>query len=313
MRNKLWRLGIFCLISVMAVSLLAACVPPAEEMASFPIEVTDQLGRVVKLERIPERIISLAPSNTEMLFALGLAGRVVGVTDYCNYPPEAEEKPSVGGFSTPDLERIIAFSPDLLLAASIHEKDIIPELEKRGLAVLALTPETLGEVIESINLIGEAAGKEKEASNLVTSLEARMEAVTDKTASLPYTERPKVLFVTWHDPLWTVGSETLVNELIEKAGGVNLARELSGHQVINLEVVVEGNPDVIIAITGHGDAKDIPFEWAQTESRLKETSARQGGRIYQIDADTATRPGPRIVDGLEKFAEFINPELFKGD
>ncbi len=265
------------------------------------------------MEKIPERIISLAPSNTEMLFALGLADKVVGVTDYCNYPPEAQEKPSIGGFSTPDLERIIALSPDLLLAASIHEKDIIPEFEKRGLTVLALAPETLGEVIASINLIGEAAGREKGASTLVTSLELRMEAVTGKTAGLSPTERPKVLFVTWHDPLWTAGSETLVNELIEKAGGVNIARELSGHQVISLEVVVEDNPDVIIAITGHGDARDLPFEWAQTEPRLKETSARHGGRIYQIDTDTATRPGPRIVDGLEKFAGFIHPELFKED
>ena len=303
-----------CLLVLLTLFLLISlsCTSPPASEAPSPIEITDQLGRVVKLDKIPERIISLAPSNTEILFALGLADKVVAVTDYCNYPPEAQEKPSIGGYSTPDLEKIIALSPDLLLADSIqHAKETIPELERRGLAVIALGPKTLDEVMEAINIVGKAAGREKEASNLVNDLAARMKVVTDKTADLSPAERPKVLFVTWHDPLWTAGSGTLINELIDKAGGVNLAREISGHQVISLEVVVAEDPDVIIAITGHGDARDLPFQWAQTEPRLKETSARKSGRVYQIDADIATRSGPRIVMALEQFAEFIHPELFK--
>lgn len=303
-----------CLLVLLTLFLLISlsCTSPPASEAPSPIEITDQLGRVVKLDKIPERIISLAPSNTEILFALGLADKVVAVTDYCNYPPEAQEKPSIGGYSTPDLEKIIALSPDLLLADSIqHAKETIPELERRGLAVIALGPKTLDEVMEAINIVGKAAGREKEASNLVNDLAARMKVVTDKTADLSPAGKPKVLFVTWHDPLWTAGSGTLINELIDKAGGVNLAREISGHQVISLEVVVAEDPDVIIAITGHGDARDLPFQWAQTEPRLKETSARKSGRVYQIDADIATRSGPRIVLALEQFAEFIHPELFK--
>jgi len=304
---KLMRLGI-CII---LVSLIVACAPPAEEAVPFSMEVTDQLGRVVKLEKVPERIISLAPSNTEILFALGLGYKVVGVSDYCNYPPEVQEKPSIGGFSTPNIEEVVALAPDLILATSIHEKRIISQLEEKGMTVFALNPKTLDEVLESITLVGEVTGKEDEASHLVTDMKRRIKAVTDKTDNLPEAQRLKVLFITWHDPLWTAGAETLVSELIRKAGGVNLAQELSGHQVIKLEIVVGENPDVIIAVSGHGEARSLPFEWAQTEPRLRETSARKDGRVYQIDANIATRPAPRIVDGLEKFAEFIHPELFK--
>ena len=312
MKGKLCRVVVLCLVSAVMLSPFAGCQAPAEETAPSPIEITDQLGRLVKLDEIPQKIVSLAPSNTEILFALGLGDKVVGVTDYCNYPPEAQEKPSIGDYSTPNIEEVIALSPDLILADAIaHEKEVVPELEKRGLAVIALDPETLDEVMEAINIIGKATGSEEEASNLVSDLAARIKTVTDKTASLPQAERPKVFFITWHDPLWTAGSGTLINELIEKAGGVNIARELSGHQVINLEVVVAEDPDVIITLIGHADTENPSFEWAQTESRLDETSARKNGRIYEIDADIATRPGPRIVDALEQFAEFIHPELFK--
>jgi iron complex transport system substrate-binding protein len=304
-----------CLLILCSLCLLASlsCASPLASKSPAPIEVTDQLGRVVKLDKIPERIISLAPSNTEVLFALGLGDKVVGVTDFCDYPPEAQTKPSIGGYSTPDMEKIIALAPDLLVADAIqHEKETIPELERRGLAVIALGPKTLDEVLASINIVGKATGKEKEASRLVKDLTARIKAVTGKTAGLSPAEKPKVLFVTWHDPLWTAGSGTLINELIEKAGGVNIAQGLSGYQVISLEEVVAADPDVIITLTGHG-VGNLGFEWAQTEPRLKGTSALKNGRVYQIYADIAARSSPRIVIALEEFAEFFHPELFKKD
>jgi len=127
-------------------SIFVACTPPAEDEVSFAIEVTDQLGRVVKLEKIPERIISLVPGNTEILFALGLSDKVVGVTEYCDYPPEAQEKPKVGGFSTPNIEEVVALSPDLIIATQRHEASIIPALEGKGLTVFALHPKTLDAV-----------------------------------------------------------------------------------------------------------------------------------------------------------------------
>ncbi|MBA7541930.1 Vitamin B12-binding protein [subsurface metagenome] len=293
MRSKLWKLGALCLVSVMLVGLFVACTPSkeVEEAASFPIEVTDQLGRVVKLEKIPERIISLAPSNTEILFALGLGDRVVAVTDYCDYPPEAQAKPKIGGYTTTNIEKVVALSPDLVLAAYLQEKRIIPALEGKGLTIFALDPKTLDEVLESITLVGEVTGKGEEASQLVAGMRNRIKAVTAKTDNLPAAQRPTVFYLTWHDPLRTTGSGTRHDELIQKAGGINIARDLfTGYAAISLE--------------------DSPFQYVRTEPRLRNVDARINHRVYKILVDLAGRPGPRIVDGLELLAKYIHPEIF---
>jgi iron complex transport system substrate-binding protein len=311
MKSKPCRLGVFFLVLVIVLALLAACTPPPKEVPPSTGEVTDQLGRVVKLDGIPQRIVSLAPSNTEILFALGLADKVVAVTDYCDYPSEAKEKPSIGGFSTPNIEELVALSPDLILATSIHEKRIIPQLEGKGITVFALNPKTLDEVLEAINLVGEITGEEEEASGLVAEMEHRIKVVTDKTGGLPEGQRPRVFYIVWHDPLMASGSETLQDDLIDKAGGINIARDLTGYADISLEVAIAANPEVMIAGGGHGSGEDLTFQFAKTEPRLKDIDARQNNRVYMVDSDLVSRPGPRIVDGLEEFAEFIHPELFK--
>jgi len=300
-------------ILVVLLSLFVACAPPADEVVSFPIEVTDQLGRVVKLEKIPERIISLAPSNTEILFALGLGDKVVGVTDFCNYPPEAQEKPKIGGFSTTNIEEVVALSPDLILATQRHEASIIKALEGKGLTVFALAPQTLDEILESITLIGEITGKEEEASQLVTEMSNRIKAVTDKTDGLSEAERPRVLYITWDDPLTTAGGDTWYEELIVKAGGINIAHDLTRFPAISLEAVIAANPQVIIAGIGMGTGEDSPLQFALTEERLRNVDARINNRVYGIDLDLSGRAGPRIVDGLEQFAKAIHPELFGDD
>jgi len=287
------------------VLILAACTP-VEPIASG--DMVDDLGRSVNIEKVPQRIMSLAPSNTEILFALGLGDRVVGVTEQCNYPPEVSEKESIGGFCTPDIEKIIALRPDLILASSIHAKEIIPALEERGLTVFALVPENLDEILEDIQMVGKITGEEDEASVLVAQVESRIKAGTDKTQGLK--ERPKVFYITWHEPLWSVGSGTIIHELIEKAGGENIFQDITGHKMVNLETVIARNPEVIIACTGHGEAEDKPFEWARSESRLGVIEARRNDRVYQVDADLVSRAGPRVVDALEWFGYFIHPEFF---
>ncbi len=315
MKSKLCRLGAFFLVLVMLLSLSVACSPPLEEPAPteavLPVEITDQLGRVVTLDRIPQRIISLAPSNTEILFALGLADKVVAVTDYDDYPPEAKEKPSIGGFSTPNIEKLVALSPDLILATSVHEQRIIPQLEERGMTVFALNPKTLDEVLATIILVGEITGQEKEASGLVAEMRNRIKVVTDKTDSLSPEQRPRVFYITWHDPLMAPGSGTFQDDLIQIAGGTNIARDLTGWATISLEAVLAANPEVMIAGVGHGTGKDLNFQYIKTEPRLRDTDARQNNRVYAIDGNLVSRPGPRIVDGLEELARLIHPELFK--
>ena len=320
MQIKLCRLGVFCLVSILLLSLIYACTPSTTEESalppstpSFPLEMTDQAGRVVRIDKIPEKIISLAPSNTEILYALGLEDKLVGVTEYCNYPEAAKQKPTVGGFSTVDIEKVIEIEPDLILAANIHKDEVIPALERLGLTVLTLDPKTVGDVLAAIELAGKFTGRVEQATRLTMEMESRIKAVTDKTSSLPEVERPTVFYILWHDPLMTVTSKTRIHELITKAGGINIASDLADdYPTISLEAVLIANPQVIIAGSGHGSGQDVPFQFALTEPLLAKVEARLKDRIYEIVTDLTSRPGPRIINGLEKLAEFIHPELFGG-
>jgi len=277
MRNKLGIVGVLYLIFTGLLSLLLACAStPAEEpefpveASALPLEIVDQAGRSVRIEKIPEKIISLAPGNTEILYALGLEDRLVGVTEYCDYPEAAKEKPKIGGFSTVDIERVVAIQPDLILAANIHKKEVIPRLEGLGFTVLALDPKTLDEVLEAINLIGQFAGKTEAATQLTAEMENRAKAVTDKTSALPEAQRPRVFYILWYDPLTTVASSTRIHDLIVKAGGKNIAGGLSGYPDISLEAVISMNPQVIIADVGHGTDEDLNYQYTLTEKRFKD-------------------------------------------
>jgi len=311
MKVKFYHVFTVCLILTVAMIIcLASCTSPSTGSTTSPNEITDQLGRSVVIDSPPQRIVSLAPSNTEILFALGLADRVVAVTDYCNYPPEVKNKPSIGGFSTPNIEEIVALSPDLVLATSIHESKIIPQLEDKGLTVLALDPKTIDEVLEAISLTGRVADVNENASELLAGMRQRIKLVTDKTDGLSPEQKPRTFYIVWHDPLKAAGVGTLQDELIAKAGGINIVQELRDYAGISLETVIMANPKVIIVGAGHGSSENQTFMYAKAEPRLSETDARQYDRVYAVDADLASRPGPRIVDGLEKFAQFIHPELF---
>jgi len=294
----------------LAIFLSPACSQKTETPTTAAIEFTDQLGRTVRLDTVPQRIISIAPANTEILYALGIENRIVAVTDYCNYPPEVKDKPSVGGFSTPNIEKIIALTPDLVLAAPIHEAQIIPQLEAKGINVLALTPATIDEVLKAITLVGQVTGAEKKANNLVTGMQKRIKTVVDKTGSLSAEQRPSVLFIIWHDPLMASGRNTFHDQLVKMAGGVNTVTD-EGYPSINLETVIQFDPAIILAGVGMGEGMDAPLKFAQEESRLRDITARKNNRVYGVDTDTSGRAGPRIVDALEEFARLIHPELFK--
>lgn len=312
MKSKLWGLGTLFLVAVLLMSLVTGCPAPTVETPVFPLTVTDQWGKVITLEAEPQKIISLAPSNTEIVFALGLGDRLVGVTDYCDYPAAAKDKPKIGGFNTVDIERVVAIQPDLILGTSIHQDEgITQELESLGLTVFTLYPRSLEEVMESITLIGKITGKENEASQLVDDMRSRIEAVTDITANLSEAERLRVFYVMWHEPLMTVGSDTLIHEMIGMAGGVSIAQGMGGdYPMISLEAVVQANPQVIIAGGGMGEGSDLPFQFALNDERLGDIDARINNRIYEVITDLVGRPGPRIVEGLELLAKMIHPELF---
>jgi iron complex transport system substrate-binding protein len=272
--------------------------------------ITDDLGRQVAIKGVPHRIISLAPSNTEMVYALGLQDNLIGVTTYCDYPPEVKDKPRVADFSKVDIEKIVSLQPDLVLAGNIHKDDTIPALEKLSVPVLGINPETLDQIFADLKLMGKFTGKEQQAGDLVAALDKRIKAVSAQTAALPPSSRPRVFFVTWHDPLWTTGKNTLVSDLITAAGGDNVAADISGHGQIDLETVIQRNPQIILVMSSMG-VQNTSYEFIKSEARFQSTDALKNSRVYEVDADIFGRTTPRAVDGLETLAKLIHPEIFK--
>ncbi len=300
------------ILSLMILPLFCF-ITPAEENMTSALTVADDLGREVSVATPPQRIVSLSPSNTEILFALGLEDQVVGATKYCNYPPsvlelkESKKIEVVGGYVDPDVEKILSLYPDLVLASRTRNSGAVSLLDKEGVATFVVDPNNLSSIIQSIDKVGKITGKEADASDLCSQMEARIKAVSDKTSSLP---KIRVLYIVWHDPVKTAGYGTFEDELIEKAGGVNIFHDLSGYVQVDPEAIAVRNPEVIIACSGMGSGADMPLSWAKKERGLNQTDARKNNRIYQAEGDLITRTGPRIVDGLEMLVKFIHPEAF---
>jgi iron complex transport system substrate-binding protein len=297
---------VFAALAVLSLLLVSACQSGPTPGTSF----TDDFGRNVEIKAVPERIISLAPSNTELVYALGLEDKLIGVTTYCNFPPAVKNKPKVADFSKVDIEKIVSLQPDLVLAGNIHKDETIPALEKLNITVLGIDPESLDKIFADINLVGLMADRSREAANLIAALNKRAGEVTAKTEKLSATEKPRVFFLTWHDPLWTAGKDTLASDLINRAGGVNIAADLSDHSQIDLETVIQRNPQIILVLSSMG-AQSTSFEFIKTEPRFQATDALKNKRIFQVDTDIFGRTTPRAVDGLEQLARLIHPELFK--
>jgi iron complex transport system substrate-binding protein len=284
---------------LLSLALVLTACTPTEQIP--PQYVFDDLGRLVAINGTPQRIISLAPSNTEILFALGLGDKVVGVTDWCDYPPEALEKEKVGGYANPDIEKIVALNPDLILAGYGNPIEVVYTLAGLGLTVFGIKTTDLDDLLNDIRRVGEITDKEVEAQALTSAMESRIQAVTNQTEELE--QRPRVFYIVWHDPLWTAGSGTFINELIEKAGGVNIFGNVTGYPMVSIEDVLARDPEIIIT-------SEWSYDWALNSTELASTNASQSGRIFTCDDDLVQRPGPRLVEGLEWFAHFIHPEIF---
>jgi len=291
----------------------------ASEIESLQ-NLVDDTGYVTSLTAIPNRIVSLAPSTTEILFALDLDDKVVGVTDYCNYPydfsawVEAGNMTSVGDFSDPSMEVVTSLAPDLILATGGVQAETVATMRNLGLKVLILDPSSVNGVLANIELVGNATGKREQATLLVGSLESRIDAVIEKVSSSGV--KPKVYYEVWYDPtsLWSAGSQAFQNELIEKAGGENIFadQELDYFQS-STEAVIERNPNVIL-LPASGMGFGEPF-WGSIDTvkgrpGWNTISAVQNNKIFQVDGDAIARAGPRVVDSIEQLAAFFHPELF---
>lgn len=283
---------------------------PAPAKAAFPLTITDDTGREVTLEKEPQKIVSLAPSNTEILFALGLGPKVVGVTDFCDYPAEAATKPKMGGIK-PSLEKIVAAQPDLVLA--IAETSGAPEiagkLEELNVKVIVLGPKTLDDIMASIELVGQATGKGDEAANLVADIKAKVEGVIAKAKTA--TSKPRVMYeLDATDPAkpYTPGPGSFMDALIGMAGGSNIAADAKMQWAqLSLEEVVKKDPEIIIL----GDANyGVTPDQVKQRPGWSNVTAVKSGNVKPIDDNLVSRPGPRIGDGLQALAKLIHPELF---
>jgi iron complex transport system substrate-binding protein len=301
--------GLLVLLIIAQVGCAGAKAP--EKATPGPVSVVDDAGRTVEIAKTPQRIISLAPSNTEILFALGLGDKVVGVTDFCDYPEEAKAIEKVGGIE-PNMEKIVALKPDLVLAigGSPAQVEKATEMEKLGLAVLVLEPADIEGIMANIELVGKATGAEKEASELVAEMRKRLNNITAKTKGAK--SKPKVFFeLDATDPSkpYTPGPGSFIDALITLAGGSNIGASAKMQWAqLSTEEIIAQDPEVIVL----GDANyGVTAEMVKARPGWSVITAVKNGAIYPIDDVLISRPGPRIIDGLEALARIIHPELFE--
>lgn len=275
-----------------------------------PLVVVDGLGNTLSFENPPGRIVSLAPSNTEILFAVGAGDQVVGRDAYSDYPPEALEVASIGDtYGELNTEAILTLEPDLVLVADITPIEQIEALTALGLTVYQVpNPMSFEELFSNLEAIGLITGQETAAMKLVEELTGRVRAVE---STLLDADAVRVFYeVDGTDPTapWTTGKGTFQQVLIEMAGGENIAADLVGWGPMNLEQIVERDPEVIIF--GEGLWVPTTSESLAERSGWNSISAVVNGRVHGVDTNWIDRPGPRLVDALERFAEVIQPDLY---
>jgi iron complex transport system substrate-binding protein len=262
---------------------------------------TDAMKRKVTVPQTVKRIVSMAPNVTEMLFAIGLKDEIVGVTDFCDYPPAALEKPRIGGYYNPNIEAILSLNPDLVVATPDgYSRERVEKLDQAGISVFLVNPQKIDEVLETMLTLGKVTGREDAAKQVVQALHARVQAVAKEVESIPEDKRAKVFYEIGQDPLITAGPGNFVDNLIKAAGGVNIASDAaSDWPQYSVEAVIMKEPDVIITaphVPSQESTTVQPSIWRKYET----IPAVKNGRIYQVKPDILLRAGPRIVDGLEE-------------
>jgi len=268
--------------------------------------LTDEMGRKVKIPYPAKSIISLAPSITEILFALGLNEEIAAVTNFCDYPEPVFNKPRIGGFINPSIEKIVSLKPDLIIATRDGNRwETIHRLSDLGFPVYLIHPKSFNGVMKAIHQIGVIVGKEDESKKILLNMISKKEGITTRTKSLP---KPKVFFQIGYAPIMTVGRETLADDLIRLAGGRNISENESvNYPLYNIETILSKAPEIIIVSSM--DSKKDYLNLIKMWQSWKDLPAVKMNTIYVIDSNLVDRPTPRIVEGLEALAEMIHPEV----
>jgi iron complex transport system substrate-binding protein len=296
-----------CAIVIAAVLVASfGCAPNTNDVPPVEVavhDVRDDLGRTVKVPVKIERAISLAPSLTETIFAIGAGDRLVGVTTYCNYPPAAALIEKVGDTQTPNIERIVALKPQVVFVSTASQLEAFSKtLDEQGIAVYVTNPSSLDHVLQNMRQLGELFGQEY-ADSVVVSLAGRAswvrhEANFDRDQLGLGREAPRVFLQISNEPLFTIGRDSFLTELIEQAGGVSVTKDVaSGYPKLSKESAAALDPDVIILSNSDDNL--------EPNAAFKDSKAVEAGRVFRIDPDIISRPGPRLVDALEEIARML--------
>jgi len=267
---------------------------------------TDEIGRKVKIPHSPKRIVSMAPSITEILFTLGLREEIVGVTDFCDYPEATLTKQRIGGFVNPSIEKIVSLRPDLILGIRDGNRmDTIRGLNDLGFSVYVVDPTGFDGVVKTIGNIGEVVRRREKSTEIMRKMTKKKEVVVELTQSL---HKPKVFFQVGSSPIVTVGRGTLGDDLIRLAGGRSISDNESGsYPLYGVETILSKAPEVIILSSM--DTKRDYFNLMKMWRSWRELPAVRMNAIYVIDSNLVDRPTPRVVEGLEAMAGMIHPEI----
>lgn len=289
------------LLGLTAALLLAAALPATPAAAEV---LVDQVGRRVEIPAPPERIVSLMPSITEIVFELGEGHRLKGVTLYSDEPPAATELPRVGSYVNPDLEKIVSLRPDLCLAVRDgNPLQLVERLTELGIPVYTIDPRNLTEIMESVMLLGRVLGAEDRARDIVGRIRTKITAAAQKVAQAA--ARPRVFFQIDASPLVSAGSNTFIDQLITQAGGINLATGPTAYPRYSWEDVLLMQPEVVIiaSMAGGYSEEELKAAWR----RWPEVPAVRNKRLHVVNADLFDRPTPRLADGLALLVDILHP------
>ena len=270
-------------------------------------EVVDETGRTVRIPQPVMRIVSLAPSLTETIYALGLQDRLVGDTDYCDYPPEAQKKQKVGGAINPSLEEIAHLRPDVVLVTKhLNTLDTVHSLEALGIASYATDPQNVDEIVASAKRLGDVLGAAEAGAALAEDLQHRLDALQQKIGALP---PRRVLFVVWADPLISIGKDTFIADALRRAGAISIVDSKQDWPQVNLEEVAHLQPEVLVFAESHAETTPQHLDVLATRPAWRILNAVRD-RNFAVISEAVNRPAPRIVTAIEELAQKLHPEAF---
>lgn len=282
-----------------------------QAVANYPVTITDDLDHQVRFNQPPQRIVSLAPNITEILYKLNLETKVIGVTKFCNYPPRVQKKKKV---SVKNIESIITLRPDVVIAAGIVPKEVIKKLAELDIKVVAYKATSISDTLNTIRQIAKISGAPQKGSELIQQMQAKLNYFKRKVRErlAEKESRPRVFYEIWYKPLRTVGQNTFINDLITTAGGKNIADTEQGWPQYSLEKLLLKDPDVYIVTAGSGQDERTAAR-IKARPNYKKLAAVKNNRVHIFNGDLINRPGPRLIKGLELFIKALHPKIKLAD